>query len=792
MDCRQCGTSNPAEALFCMKCGAGLAARCPECNTELPTEAQFCFKCGHRLGEPVPEPVEAQPEPAPAAQKARIEQYIPAELLAKLESARASGGMQGERRVVTMLFCDVQGSTSAAESLDPEEWAEIMNGAFEHLIAPVYRYEGTLARLMGDAILAFFGAPIAHEDDPERAVLAALDILDAVASYRPEVERQWGLDFNVRVGINTGLVVVGEVGSDLRVEYTALGDAVNLASRMEQTAEPGTVRITESTGKLVAPLFDLEELGGIEVKGKSDPTLAYRVIGRKATPGSVRGIEGLESPLIGRDREFTLMREAFDELSRGHGQILSVMGEAGLGKSRLVAEMRHTLEAEGYFESQSSSSVTWHEGRSLSYETSTPYAPFKVIFADHLRLNGDEPEGGPYDVIRSHTSELMPERADEIAPFIATLLGIELPDDANERVRYLQPPQLRDKVFGATESFVEGLAGVRPLVLAFEDLHWTDPNSLELLERLMALTERVSLMLIAIFRPWRQEPSWRFHEAAGRDYSHRYRSVLLEPLDNDNSRELVANLLEVEDLPESVRALILEKAEGNPFFVEEVIRSLLDAQLVVRRDGHWRATSEIEKIAVPDTLSGVITARLDRLDDDSKRVAQSASVIGREFQFDMLSEIHGSHDRLDETLTDLQRRELIREKSRVPHRVFSFKHAMTQETAYSSLLLSPNPPKDTDGRREESGRGGEGATGEIAWVPFGVGRSADGLHRRTGAPMAVCGSCDAGDGERIRSRELSRTGLARVCGDLRLSGGWVADGAVRPGVEWLAAGPRRG
>ena len=277
----------------------------------------------------------------------RIQQYVPAELLAKLESARASGGMQGERRVVTMLFCDVQGSTAAAGNLDPEEWAEIMNGAFEHLIAPVYRYEGTLPRLMGDAILAFFGAPIGHEDDPQRAVLSGLDIIQGIRPYAEQVKSQWGLDFNVRVGINTGLVVVGEVGSDLRVEYTALGDAVNLAARMEQTAEPGTVQITDETHKLIAPLFDFEDLGGVEVKGKEKPVQCYRVLQSKAEPGQLRGIEGLEAPLIGRDLEMDRLRRATGELLQGRGQICSVMGEAGLGKSRLVAELHHALAAEG-------------------------------------------------------------------------------------------------------------------------------------------------------------------------------------------------------------------------------------------------------------------------------------------------------------------------------------------------------------------------------------------------------------------------------------------------------------
>jgi class 3 adenylate cyclase len=366
MNCVSCQTQNADGAKFCMQCGAALASRCPQCGAQLATDARFCSGCGHQL-------TAAEPE----REDARLHQYIPKELLAKLESARAAGGVQGERRIVTMLFCDVQGSTAAAEKLDPEEWADIMNGAFEHLIAPVYRYEGTLARLMGDAILAFFGAPITHEDDPQRAVLAALEILERSMPYRDEVKANWGVDFNVRVGINTGLVVVGEVGSDLRVEYTAMGDAINLAARMEQTAEPGTLQISEDTYRLVAPLFDTEALGGVQVKGKEEPVQSYRVLRQSALPGQLRGIAGLDSAMVGREDEIKSLVDGLEALRYGRAQIFSVIGEAGLGKSRLVAELRNVVTAGDASASNGTGTngahdagqrtVGWYEGRSLSY-----------------------------------------------------------------------------------------------------------------------------------------------------------------------------------------------------------------------------------------------------------------------------------------------------------------------------------------------------------------------------------------------------------------------------------------
>ena len=668
-----------------MSCGNPLIALCPECGAESPGQARFCMNCGHQL---------AQPESDPS--QARLEQYIPKELLAKLEAARTTGGIQGERRVVTMLFCDVTGSTAAAEKLDPEDWAQIMNGAFKYLIAPIYRYEGTLARLMGDAILAFFGAPIAHEDDPNRAVLAGLEILQAIGPYRAEVERKWGVEFEVRVGINTGLVVVGEVGSDLRVEYTALGDAINVAARMEQAAQPGTVLITADTHRMVAPLYEFEDLGRIEVRGKSEPVGTYRVLGTKSEPGRERGIEGLDSPMVGRDKEMERLQGLVADLRQGRGQIVSLVGEAGLGKSRIIAELHQTLTNDSLLEEDGPSSpgaagsvgLSWYEGRSRSYESSTPYAPFVGLLNSFFRLDAADSDAGKYEKIIQALNSMQPEGGLNAAPLIATILGVPVPEEDKHLLQYLQPPQVKEKTFQAVAQIFERSAASRPTVLVFEDLHWSDPTSLELLDNLMALTDRVPLMLMAVLRPVRQEPAWRIHESAQRDFAHCYSSIALEPLDEENSRTLVGNLLEIEDLPDRVRTLILSKSEGNPFIVEEVIRSLLDANLVVRENSHWVATGEIANITLPDTLLGVITARLDRLSEESRLVAQTASVIGREFALGTLTEIYQAQAHVDEALADLQRRELIREKSRVPHPQYMYKHVLTQEAAYASLLLA--------------------------------------------------------------------------------------------------------
>ncbi|MEE8518605.1 MAG: adenylate/guanylate cyclase domain-containing protein, partial [Dehalococcoidia bacterium] len=672
MNCPKCSTTNPEGAKFCMSCGNPLALACANCGADLPAEAQFCFVCGQKVGAPVTAPAESAQQ--------RISQYIPTELLAKLESARTGTGMQGERRVVTMLFCDVKGSTAAAEKLDPEEWAEIMNGAFEHLISPVYTYEGTLARLMGDAILAFFGAPIAHEDDPQRAVLAGLGILDAIAPYKEQVRAKWGFDFDVRVGINTGLVVVGEVGSDLRVEYTALGDAVNLAARMEQTATPGTVQISDQTHKLIAPLFHFEDLGSIEVKGKEEPVKAFRVLQPKGEPGRLRGIEGLDSPLIGRAHEAELLRQAIEDLRRGTGRIVSLMGEAGLGKSRLAAEARNEALAQP--------GIDWYEGRCLSYRSTTPYSPFIALFTKLLALTSDAPNEERFAQLRQRLATAVPDGGEDLAPFLGTMLGLDLPDEFAQQTKYLEPQELKDRIFGAVKGVVGRLASTKPTVLVFEDLHWSDPTSVELLQELMPSTDTCMLMLLAAFRPGRTDPSWTFHETAERDFDHRHTSIELKPLDDEQTGTLVHNLLSMEGMPAELRELILARTEGNPFFVEEVIRSLLESDVITKHGDHWHVTGDIDTIAVPNTLTGVLTTRLDQLDEASKRVAQTASVIGREFSLEALAAIAGQEDDLEATLTSLQRRGLVRETARVPRRTFVFKHSLTQDTAYGSLLLS--------------------------------------------------------------------------------------------------------
>jgi class 3 adenylate cyclase/tetratricopeptide (TPR) repeat protein len=648
-----------------MNCGNKLSRACTNCGTSLPGNARFCSNCG----QPV-----AVSTPVDETRLNKLAAAAPQPLAEKMRAAETNS----ERKIVTILFADVVGSTSLAEKMDPEEWTAIMNRAFERISPMIYKYEGTIARLMGDAVLAFFGAPVAHEDDPIRAIHAAQDMLTAANDYAREVKRTHAIDFQIRIGLNTGMVVVGAVGSDLKYEYTAMGDAVNLAARMQSAADPGTTLIAENTYRGAAAFFEFEDRGKLSVKGKAEPVQVYRVIGERAGVVSGRGIEGLSSPLIGRDADMRTLNHAIDEVRRGRGQIISVIAEAGLGKSRLVTELLrpHKIDLR-----------IW-EGRSLSYETAEPYAPFIDMFTTVIGLSSLPGDSEKYAAIKTWIANTLPQPADNLAPLIASLLEIKPAVEDEPLVRFLEPAQLHGRIYQAVQQLIEQLAAQQALVLVFEDLHWTDQTSLDLIEQLLPICDRAMLLILALFRPRRDESSWKFHEVAARDHGHRYTQIQLQPLDNDQARELVANLLQIEDLPAKVRSLILAKAEGNPFFVEEVIRSLLDAKLVVRIEDHWRATREIENIAVPDSLVGVISSRLDNLDEESKRTAQTASVIGREFEFNIMADVQKPAPKLNESLSMLQRRELIHEKSRLPARAFMFKHVLTQETAYGMMLMS--------------------------------------------------------------------------------------------------------
>jgi class 3 adenylate cyclase/tetratricopeptide (TPR) repeat protein len=613
---------------------------CGTCGADNPPGARFCNACGARV------------EAAVSSERERF----------------------GERRVVTMLFCDVRSSTSMAEDLDPEEWTDVMNAAYERLITPVYRYEGTVARLMGDAILAFFGAPTAHEDDPQRAVMAGLEIVASIGPFREQLARERGLDLNVRVGINTGPVVVGEVGSELRREYSAMGDAVNVAARMEQTAEPGTVQITEDTYRLVGDLFDVEPLGEVGVKGKRRPVSSYRVLGRLAAPWKVRATRSLDAALVGREPEMEIVGSALEDLQRGRGSILLITGEPGLGKSRLVEEAYSR-----WSELHPHDDRPWDFWQCVPYDTMQPYAQYRRLIRERVGTS----ETDPADLVRAKIAGFMNvapdgwgKRSERVA---RALLGVELSDEPHlEGEDFLR--EATALVVGSTVA----LGGGRLVV--FEDLHWCDHASLELVRATTELVVEMPILFLITFRPDRSAPSWGLRDWVQEQLADHSVLVQLEQLTPDQSERLIEELLPVERMPEDVRGRIVARTEGNPLFLHEVARALIDRGLVEQAEDGLRLADEAADIAIPDSVQSVITVGLDRLPETVRRTLQAASVIGRTFDEELLRVVSDGAD-IGPHLRELERRDLIRPTARGSQAEYTFRHALTQEAAYGTLLV---------------------------------------------------------------------------------------------------------
>ena len=624
MRCPTCGTGNPGHAKFCLECGAKLSVSLPP--VVVPD----------RRGElisPLPPPREpastgVATDAGAAAAAAALKRLAPREYAERLLAA--GGQTSAERRLVTILFSDVKGSTALAEHLDPEDVMEIMNGAFEHLIAPVYRHEGTLARLMGDAILAFFGAPICHEDDPERAIRAALEIQAGIQSYAARLTHERGIaDFNVRVGINTGLVVVGEIGSDLRVEYTAMGDAINLAARMEQNAPPGGILITHGTYRLVREVFDVQPQPPLSVKGHAEPVRTYLVLRARprAFRSASRGVEGVEVRMIGRDAELAQLQTIFQAVAEAsQPQVVTLVGDAGVGKSRLLHEFERGLE-------RCPASLDTLKGRATAMAQFAPFGLLRDLFARRFTVLESDSAAVVRDKLESGITAVL--RTDSAGPmkahFVGHLLGFDFSDSPHLRGALGDPRQLHDRARGYLADFFREAATFAPVVVFLEDLHWADDSSLDAINYLALTLVGCPLLFVCAVRPvlLERRPDW----GDGRSGHTR---LDLRPLSLQASRRLVGEILQkVETVPVALRDLIVTGAEGNPFFAEELIKMLIEDGVIVKGAGgqdRWQVDPDrFVTTHVPDTLTGVLQARLDRLTPHERSVLQQASVVGRQF-----------------------------------------------------------------------------------------------------------------------------------------------------------------
>jgi class 3 adenylate cyclase len=487
--------------------------------------------------------------------------------------------MREERRFVTALFADLVGSTALAEQLEPEELKLVVGDAIARIVSAVEAYGGTVKDLAGDGVLALFGAPIAHEDDPERALLAAQRIIEEMDEFADEVRRSWGIDgFGVRVGVESGPVVVGAVGAGSRVEYGAMGDAVNVAARLQSRADPGTILVGDETASRVRSLFEWGDVQQLDLKGKDASVAARRMIGPTAAPGRRRGLEGVQTPLVGRARELTHLQELTQGALAGAGAILFLTGEPGIGKSRLLSELRGLFEAGAAPRGR----PLWVEGKCVSYGESMTYWPFRDLVRSWVGVAADEPEMRVRIALRRGIERLFGDRTSEHYPYLAAMLGLSLEPDAQARIAELSPEALQYRTFEVVRHWLQRLAEDGPVAVALEDLHWADPTSLQLLERLLPDTESEALLLVLTLRQERDHAAWRLKEDAARELPHRTSELALEALSGEAGLDLLRSLVGRGTLPEDVERRVLEHAEGNPFFLEELVRSLVDSGSLVR------------------------------------------------------------------------------------------------------------------------------------------------------------------------------------------------------------------
>ena len=664
MRCSRCQFDNFPTMNFCVECGSRLDLRCPQCGAETQPTFKFCGQCGAALE--APEPAREQAPIAKAQvyrrQEAKIQTYTPQHLAEKILTTRSA--LEGERRQVTVLFADVANFTTLAAQLAPEDVHQVIDGCFERITAEVHQFEGTINQYTGDGVMALFGAPITHEDGPRRAVHAALGIQRALREYSQELQAWRVRTPQIRIGINTGLIVIGKIGDDLRMDYTAVGDTTDLAARLQQLARPGSVVISDATQRLVAAFFETLDLGEVPGKGRalarSFKVLRPRGVRARLDVAIERGL----TPLVGRERELTTMLDRFREVKAGRGQVVCITGEAGIGKSRLVLECRRALAEAG-------EAVTWLEGRCISFGQSIPFLPFIDQLREYFGIR--EFDGEPEIISKiEHRMHRMGALEAHI-PFIRYLLGV---DPGDPEVVAMDAAARRKKLLEAGLAFTVRGARLRPLVLVMEDLHWIDTSSEESLDFAMDSVAGLPLMLLLTYRVGYTPPfgSRSFHT-----------TLALRSLSEAESLAMAGRVLGSEQFPEELQTVLMDKAEGVPLFIEELTKTLFDLGVLRREDSGYRMVKGLADVNVPDTSRAIIMARLDRLGEDGKRAVQLASVIGQQFLVHLLERISGLTGRLGGLLRELEALEIVYEQGPLPEPIYVFKHAVIQDVAYHSL-----------------------------------------------------------------------------------------------------------
>jgi class 3 adenylate cyclase len=635
MQCPECQSNNPADARFCNKCGSQLEIACPKCSKANPPDSNFCNGCGHSLVQ------EEKPDETPEPPSS------------------------GERKHVTVLFSDLSGYTAMSEKLDPEELKEIMTRVFDRIKEVIAKYDGFIEKFAGDAVMAIFGVPKAHEDDPIRAIKAAGEIHDLVKFIGLEVEGKTGIPLSMHSGINTGLVVTGEVNPDEGTHGVA-GDPLNLASRLCGLAQSEEILVGHDTYRRSGGYFTFEELEPARVKGKAEPVAIYKVLTSKERPAASQQPSTPAGKLIGRKFELEQLAEAADQIQNGRGAIISISGDAGTGKSRLVEEFRAGLDLD---------KVQWLEGHAYAYSQNMPYFQLIDMLNRALLIEEGDPPDEVREKIESGLALLIGEQND-VVPYIGSLYALDYPE-----AEAVSPEFWKSRLRDAMQTVLTALTRNRPAIIYLEDIHWADPSSIDLLRYILADFNYPALFICVYRLPFSLFASQQ-QDGLGKSYQE----IQLQDLSTSETQGMVEALLDSVNIPGDLRKFVQEKVEGNPFYLEEVISTLIESKTLIRNNGGWELTQSIQDIELSSSVYGVISSRLDRLELDTKRVLQEAAVIGRAFLYDILEQISNLEDKVDRCLSGLERLDIIRARSVQPELEYIFKHAITQEVVYNNLL----------------------------------------------------------------------------------------------------------
>jgi len=637
-----------------MKCGASITLTCTKCGTELPAGAAFCFCCGQAVAATIPA----------ATKFTTPHAYTPKHLAERILTSKAA--LEGERKQVTVLFADLKGSMELLSDRDPEEARKILDPVLEHMMEAVHRYEGTVNQVMGDGIMALFGAPIAHEDHAVRACYAALRMQQSVKRYAEGVRRERGITIRIRVGLNSGEVVVRAIGSDLHMDYTAVGQTTHLAARMEQLTDPGSILLTPATLALAEGFIQVTPLGAMAVKGLSASIEVYELIGISAARSRLQAAakRGF-SRFVGRDAEIEQLRRALEQARSGRGQMVAVVGEPGVGKSRLVLELTHSHRVEGWLVL---------EAGSVSYGKATSYLPVIDLLKTYFRISDRD----TYREIREKVTGKILTLDRLLEPVLLPLLALLDVPLEDSQWSALDPLQRRQRTLDAVKRLLLREAQAQPLLLVFEDLHWIDSETQMFLNSLLESLPTMQVLLLVNYRP---------------EYSHGwgsktyYTQLRLDTLPLQSMDELLDALLGSDTSLQPLKALLRKTTGGNPLFLEEGVRTLVETNALVGDRGAYRLVTPVETIEVPPTVQAILAARIDRLPPEDKRLLETAAVIGKDFQFALLQAIgHESDEALRRGLDHLQAAEFLYETTLFPDLEYTSKHALTNEVAYIGML----------------------------------------------------------------------------------------------------------